>query len=255
MMKTHYAFVAVLLVLAAMACLASPALAQGEGGSTAGLVVGRAITYIIYALQAMLSITVIALTIFYFLHINAGCIMPLQVVDQMTEMLDRGAYSELMDFCKTTPTHFTNVVAAGLDKATDGGYQAAVSAVDDKVAEEAVHLENRISWLNLIGSISPMLGLLGTVVGMVMAFDVIAGTENPQPSQLAEGIGNALWTTLFGLAIAIPAMSFFFYFRNRLAYIVAELRAVSTEMFGRFRERRGENEGPHTESARTGKHA
>ncbi len=238
-MRAQHTFIAVLLVVFVMACLTSPALAQADG-TASGSVVGQIITYVIYGLQALLSISVIALVIFYFLQFNPGSIMPLQVIDRMSDMLDKKAYDELMDFCRTTPTHLTNVVGAGLNRALRDGYQAAVAAVDDKVDEEAVHMENRISWLNLIGTISPMLGLLGTVVGMVMAFGVIAGTPNPQPSQLAAGIENALWTTLFGLTIAIPAMSFFFYFRNRLAGIVAELRAVCADMFERFHEHHGE---------------
>lgn len=233
-MRKSRIVISALFAIAAMACFTLPATAQ-EQAATAGSTVGQAITWLIYGLQALLSVTVVALIVFYFLHVNPGNIVPLQVADQMTEMLDKKAYDELADFCRTTPTHFTNVVGAGLDKALKDGYHAALAAVDEKVAEESVHLENRVSWLNLIGTIAPMLGLLGTVVGMVMAFDVIAVSANPQPSQLAAGIRGALWTTLFGLSIAIPAMSFYFYFRNRLTGIVAEMDAVCAGMFERFR--------------------
>jgi len=231
--------VVILLVLAGfLFCAASAWAQEGQAavaGKTAAAAVGQIVTDIIYGLQALLSLLLVALIIFYFLNIRVSSIAPTQVVEQMTEMLGRGAYDELMDFCKTTPTQLTNVVATGLDKARKDGYQAAMASIDDKIAEEGLLLENRVSWLNFVSVISPMIGLFGTVVGMVMAFDAIATIQNPQPSALAAGIRAALWTTVFGLMIAMPAMSFFFYFRNRLARIVMEMGMVCENIFEHFR--------------------
>lgn len=232
----------VFLVLAGAVLCASAAWAEGEEqaaaqastGTAAGMV-GQVVTWAIYGLQALISLILVALVVFYFLNIKASSLIPAPVVEQMTEMLNRGAYDELNDFCKTAPTHLTNVVATGLDKARKDGYQAAMTAIDDKIAEEGLLLENRISWLNFISVISPMLGLFGTVVGMVMSFDAIATVQNPQPADLAAGIRAALWTTVFGLMIAMPAMSFFFYFRNRLARVVMEMGMACEGMFEHFR--------------------
>ena len=77
--------------------------------------------------------------------------------------------------------------------------------------------------LGLIGAIAPMLGLTGTVSGMITAFNTIAAKGGmAKPDELAGGIGQALYTTLFGLMVAIPAMIAFTYFRNRIDSIVAE---------------------------------
>jgi len=165
-------------------------------------------------------------------------IVPPEVLGRMEEMLNRDACDEMMDFCCTTPTTLTNIVAAGLKRVEHGDeFERISSSLKEAGEEETIKLEQRVSWLNLIGTIAPMLGLLGTVVGMLIAFDTIAALKNPQPSDLAAGIRSALWTTVGGLIVAIPAMSFFFYFRNRVDLINIELNARCEELFARFRKR------------------
>jgi len=84
---------------------------------------------------------------------------------------------------------------------------------------ESEKLMQRVSYLNMCGSIAPMLGLLGTVQGMIMAFANLANTQAgaAQQSMLAMNIAQALWTTAAGLCVAIPAVSFYTYFKNRLS--------------------------------------
>jgi biopolymer transport protein ExbB len=103
-----------------------------------------------------------------------------------------------------------------------------------------MRLEQRLSYIALVGTISPMVGLLGTVDGMVDAFRVIASSNTqPKPSELAEGISTALITTLVGLWLAIPAIAAFGYFRNRLQRLVLEVGIFSERLMSRF-----QNVGP-----------
>ena len=96
------------------------------------------------------------------------------------------------------------MLAAGMSKLSDG-YDAAMEAMQEVGEEQNMKLEQRNGYIALIAQIGPMFGLLGTVDGMVMAFDVIARSNvTPKPSELAQGIGTALVTTVVGLWIAIP---------------------------------------------------
>ena len=96
-------------------------------------------------------------------------------------------------------------------------------------------LDHRLSYMALIGTISPMIGLFGTVYGMIKSFSVIANSPTqPKPSELAEGISTALFTTLVGLAIAIPAIAAYNVLRNRVSRLVLEVGIISEGLMSRF---------------------
>src|ERR671914_570403 len=96
-------------------------------------------------------------------------------------------------------------------------------AMEDATAEQAARLFRRIEYLSVIGNIAPMVGLLGTVTGMLLAFKQVADTEGSAgAAQLADGIYQALVTTVAGLIIAIPSLGAFALFRSRVDQLVAE---------------------------------
>jgi biopolymer transport protein ExbB len=93
-----------------------------------------------------------------------------------------------------------------------------------------------VNYLNLIGNVAPMLGLLGTVQGMIMCFMIMAAKNaTPKPAELADSIGLALVTTLDGLIVAIPILSFHMFLKNRVTKIVMEAQAVGGELLERFK--------------------
>ena len=104
------------------------------------------------------------------------------------------------------------------------------SVLAESLQEQALGFLRRIEWVNLIGNVSPMVGLFGTVYGMIKLFNaiVIAGGQ-PQPAQLAEGISVALVTTFWGLFIAIPALAIYGVFRNRIETLASDA-VVEAEM-------------------------
>ena len=136
---------------------------------------------------------------------------------------------------RTDESFIGQVLAAGLAKLKDG-YAQAIEAMQEIGEEESMKMEHRLSYLALIGTISPMVGLLGTVQGMISSFQVIATTTTgaPKATDLAAGISTALFTTLVGLFIAIPAIAAFNIMRNRVARLVLEVGRRSEEMMGRF---------------------
>ena len=101
--------------------------------------------------------------------------------------------------------------------------------------EENMKMEHRLSYMALIGTISPMVGLFGTVHGMISSFQVIAvAGQSPEPDKLAEGISTALFTTLVGLFIAIPAIAAYSILKNRVQRLVLEVGIYSEGLMSRF---------------------
>jgi len=96
---------------------------------------------------------------------------------------------------------------------------------------EATRLYQNVGYLSLIGNVAPMMGLLGTVTGMMRSFYAVAEyAGNVQPGRLAEGIYEALTTTFMGLLVAIPALILFVFFRNRIVNVLDETAAVAEEI-------------------------
>ena len=129
---------------------------------------------------------------------------------------------------------FTRIIGAGLSKA-DLGYEAMTAAVDEIGTQEATMIHQKIGWLSLIGNLAPLIGLFGTVTGMIGAFNVIATNPNPKPSEMAGGISMALVTTCLGLVVAIPTVTLYTWLRNRVVKVIMEGGTITTELLDRFR--------------------
>ena len=108
--------------------------------------------------------------------------------------------------------------------------------MDEVSEEESIKLHQKIGWLSLIGNIAPMLGLFGTVLGMIGAFNEITRLGAAvTPQDLSKGISTALITTLFGLFVAMPSLFFFFLFRNKVVKVSLEINAIADDLVERFR--------------------
>ena len=126
------------------------------------------------------------------------------------------------------------MMAAGISR-VGRGYQAAVDYQSEVGEEEAMKMKHKLSYLSIIGAISPMLGLMGTVRGMIKAFAQLASSgAQPSPAQLSGSIQLALVTTFEGLLVAIPALFAFSLFSNHLARTVVEAEMVVSELMSRF---------------------
>jgi biopolymer transport protein ExbB len=128
--------------------------------------------------------------------------------------------------CKENETLFTYVFAAGLERCSSSGdidFGKVKEAIEEASTEEVTQYMKAIDYLSIIGATAPMLGLLGTVSGMIKAFQTIGSKGMGKPQELAGNIGEALVTTATGLIIAIPAMLAYFYFRNNFIKSAATL--------------------------------
>ena len=181
-----------------------------------------------------LSFILVALFIMNLLSARREYVCPQHLVDGFEAHLDEKQYQEAYELAKTDESFLGNVLSAGLAKLSSS-YQHAVDSMQEVGAEENMKLEHRLSYLGLIGTISPMIGLFGTVHGMINSFwEIATGGGTPDANKLAEGISTALLTTLIGLAIAIPAITAYNILRNRVQRLVLEVGITSENLMGRF---------------------
>ena len=154
-------------------------------------------------------------------------LMPNEVLEELERLIVHGEIKQAVSLChqKENYSLATEVILAGLNRyqSSEFGFAEYRSAVEEAGEDQTGKLYRRTEILQVIGSIAPMLGLTGTVLGMIDAFTTIAALEGmARPQELAGGIGQALITTLQGLVVAIPSMVAFSYFRNKIDSIVSE---------------------------------
>lgn len=181
-----------------------------------------------------ISFTFVALLVMNLLTARRESVCPTELIEGFEAHLDEKKYQEAYELASSDESVLGQVLSAGLEKLSSG-YPQAIEAMQEVGEEENMKLEHRLSYMALIGTISPMVGLLGTVQGMIASFDVIATrTGTPPPSELAKGISTALFTTLVGLFIAIPAIAAYNILKNRIARLVLEVGIMSENLMSRF---------------------
>ncbi len=174
-----------------------------------------------------LSIVAFALTLEHVLTIRAAVLLPNDLAEQFRQQLVAGGPGAADQVCLARPSLLSSVLRAGLAE-WDGGWASVEKAAEDAIAQHAARLFRKIEYLSVIGNIAPMIGLLGTVTGMVFAFQEVAETQGAaRAAQLAEGIYTALITTVGGLLVAIPALAASAVFRNRADQLVADAATLA----------------------------
>jgi biopolymer transport protein ExbB len=181
-----------------------------------------------------MSFILVALLLINIMQIRRDNFVPSGFVENFEQKLSSKDYQGAYELARSDDSFVAKVLAGGLSRLSRG-YEEAVEGMQEVGEEENMEVEHRQSYFALIASIGPMVGLLGTVWGMVAAFQVIArSTTQPKPAELADGISTALVTTLEGLIIAIPAMIAYSLLRNRAARYVLEAGIVSEGLMQRF---------------------
>jgi biopolymer transport protein ExbB len=202
-----------------------------SGGGVLGVVTTLPIVF--------MSIWSIALILQFSFNMNRDKLAPPEVVVQIDEMIEQQQYEEALNICDATRNYITAIVGASLAKMQDGA-DAMGDAAAGAQEEQNILLSHKIGWLQLLSNIGPMMGLFGTVVGMVQAFTEIAtSTESPSPQQLASGIFTALITTVWGLIVAMPSLSAYFIFKNKLQRLTVEMGNMAAEMIERLKPAAG----------------
>lgn len=184
-----------------------------------------------------LSLTAAYLVFDHVINLRRKDIVPEGLGDQVRTQLQAGQINEAEELCRKSPSLLSFVLLHGIGE-LEFGWTSVEKALEDAVAEQSARLFRKIEYLSVIGNIAPMVGLLGTVVGMVIAFQQVAVSGgNAGAGELAEGIYQALVTTVGGLIVAIPALGAFAIFRNRIDQLVAEAAYTAQHVFAPLRKK------------------
>ncbi len=180
-----------------------------------------------------ISFTFVALAFKYFMDLRRDQNIPPGMAEQFEAMLQERKFQEAYEMTKNDESYLGQVLSAGLAKLS-AGYDKALTAMQETSDHISMGFEAGLSYIGLIAGTSTMVGLLGTVSGMIASFSVIANSSTaPKPNELAAGISTAMFTTLVGLIIAIPATAVFQVLKNKLAAIIFDVGMISEDLLGK----------------------
>jgi len=175
--------------------------------------------------------SLIAITIFFerMFYLKSIKTKSKRFVLRVKNLVKKGSIELAVSACRKSPTPISQIMLAGLMK-FGRGRDEMKEAIEDSANQEIPVLEKNLSTLSTIGNITPLLGLLGTVFGMVKAFNVIAVMGVGKPEALAGGISEALLTTAFGLSIAIPTIVVFNYLSHRVDKLIRDMEVNCVDL-------------------------
>lgn len=176
------------------------------------------------------SIACIGLIIDAVMNLKAEKIMPRDLAENVREALEAGDLGAALEACENSPCPLSNILMAGLNNVSDG-YSVVVDSVSTASEIETEKLMQRVNLLNLVSAIAPMLGLMGTVVGMVLAFSALATATGAQKATLlALNISIALYTTLYGLLTSVPSILAFTFARNHANKMILSMEMLTYDL-------------------------
>ncbi len=225
----------VLLAFSAFVLTGNLAFAQGDSVSEKTVLDALMEAGFVGLLIILMSIVGGALAITFAFQLRRDVLVPPEVLGHVESLFEDEEFEEAYHLCEASPSILSAVVAAGLEK-MDDGYPQMEATMSEVLEMESTKLHQKVGYLSLIANLSPMMGLLGTVLGMIGAFNTIANSPvQPSPKQLGGDISIALGTTFLGLCVAIPMTAVYVYFRNKVITVSAEVGGVSEELMGRFK--------------------
>lgn len=165
-----------------------------------------------------------------FITVRQNKIMPPALVESIRAALSEGDLSAALQACEAKPGPLSNILMAGFNNVSEG-FDVIMDSVSTAAGIESEKLMQRVNYLNLCGSIAPMLGLMGTVTGMVDAFAGLASAQGAEKAQmLAMAISQALYTTAVGLLVSVPAIIGFTFIRNNASKIILNMESLTYDL-------------------------
>lgn len=194
-----------------------PAVAMAAEGAAHGdtfwdlFLMGGAVSWLLL----VASILIMAFAIEAVIKIRIGRLAPPAVYAQLKDAFVSGNYPQATQICTANPCYLSRIVQAGLER-LGRGRESAEKSMGEVTAKEINDLKSNINYLSVIGVVSPMVGLTGTVIGMMKAFKTLGSSGAADPSKLSANISEVLFATAFGLFVAIPGFVLYYVFRNRI---------------------------------------
>jgi biopolymer transport protein ExbB len=197
---------------------------------------------------ALCSVATLALGTYCAIMYRKAKMMPPHIVAHLSELVSRRNLASAYEFCQANPGPFTHALASALMKANYERDMFNKAAMENSIADDCFRAETKmmvvVNYLNTFAVLAPMIGLLGTVSGMISSFGALTAGK-AEAADLAKGIGEALVATGGGLLLAIPAMFLYFFFRGQVSANMADVHKALSHLLDLFT---GEAEGNPTSS-------
>lgn len=178
----------------------------------------------------LVSMYMVALIMDSLRRIRNNVVCPPETVNLLRSQFSSGDYNGAYQTCRARPCFLTNIVRVGISMIGQGK-EVTEKAMEDTMAKEISSMNTRIYYLNLIGVVTPMIGLTGTVLGMMGAFKTLGTSGIGDPSALAGAIGEVLVATASGLFVAIPGFASYYIFRNRIHAVSSYAEEIVNSLF------------------------
>src|SRR5947207_6834157 len=249
-----FSLILVLFVGVAIFSLASASFAQPAPGAPAGAPTDHPVTKglmslilghidFVFITIAILSILGLTLIIQGFIQNRESVFMPPETTGRIREMIANRQFKELIDFTETDPSFVSKAINPALKRAPS--FTSMKEAMETAIGEQTAEQFRKIEYLNIIGNLGPLLGLLGTVLGMIYAFQAVAAKGgNADVSVLSQGIATALAHTFLGLALAIPCLAAFGVLRTLVDRLTTRGALVAEELLLMIKPAEAKPTGP-----------
>ncbi|HTU18118.1 MAG TPA: MotA/TolQ/ExbB proton channel family protein [Gemmataceae bacterium] len=175
------------------------------------------------------SIALMSLVVLLIMELRMGVAIPPGFVEDFTDTVNKRRFKEAYEMAKEDGSFLGRVMTSGMSRlqyGIDDSREAALNMVESLKAGK----DQLITYLATIGTLGPMLGLVGTVWGMIQSFMELGRGGSPNPAKLADGISHALSVTMIGIALSVPAIFFHAFFRNRLIRISMDVSNISDDL-------------------------
>jgi biopolymer transport protein ExbB len=177
----------------------------------------------------LVSISLVTLVVMLAMDLRMSNCIPPDFVEEFTDAVNKRRFKEAFEMARGETSFVGKVLAAGMGRLQYGledAREAALNAVENIRASK----DQILTYVATIGTLGPMIGLVGTVFGMIVSFMALSGGGTPKPAELASGISKALVITLLGIAIAVPAIFCHAFFRNRLIKVSMESATIADDL-------------------------
>jgi biopolymer transport protein ExbB len=199
----------------------------------------------------LVSIGLVTLIVLLAMDLRMGVAVPPAFVDDFTDLVNKRQFKQSFELCKNDSSFLARVMTAGMGR-LQYGIEDAREATFNMVESVRAGKDQLINYLGTIGTLGPMLGLVGTVFGMILSFMELSRGGRPDPAKLANGISHALVVTLLGIAIAVPAIFCHAFFRNRLTRISMDTSTLADDLLTQmYHNSRRASAGAETRSTAT----
>jgi len=245
MLRSNFSFrslgrgvLGLLLALVIVLGTAAIAQAQEEGAAPAAKTAAPQDNIIVHIIKSVgffwiillpISLWMVAICVLLILDLRASTAIPVGFVDEFTDIVNKRKFKEAFEMAKNDPSFLGRVLTSGMGRLQYGLEDAREAAMNTLEAIKS-DKDQKNNYTAVIATLGPLLGLVGTVFGMIEAFMELSSGDSPNPAKLASGISHALSVTLVGVAIAVPSIAVNTFFRNRITQVSLDVSHVADDL-------------------------